>query len=56
MNDDEIQGLFVAAKYPDVQGIPGCEIIRKCWLQQYGGVHECLTDLKALEEQYSRVY
>lgn len=51
MDGEVIQGRFVAAQYPDVRGMPGGEIIRKCWLQQYSGAHECLTDLKALEEQ-----
>ena len=51
MDGEVIQGRFVAEQYPDVRVIPGGEIIRKCWLQQYSGAHECLTDLKALEEQ-----
>ena len=51
MDGEIIQGRFVAAQYPDIRGILGGEIIRKCWLQQYSGAYECLTDLKALEEQ-----
>lgn len=51
MDDEVIQARFVAGQFPDVGGIPGGEVMLKCWRQQYGGAHECLADLVALEEQ-----
>lgn len=52
MDDETIEARFAAEQFPNVDAIPGGEIIRKCWFQQYGAANECLADLIVLERQY----
>ena len=55
-DEEEVTRRFKAMEFPCVDGLIGGEIIRKCWLQMYQDVDECLRELRWVEDQYTTSY
>lgn len=50
LDDDQVEGLFKEAKFPDVSELTGGDIIRGCWTGSLGSARQVAS---ALTEQYS---
>ena len=52
-DEEEITRRFKAMEFPCVDGLVAGEIIRKCWLQRYQNVDECLREVILVDEQHT---
>jgi len=50
-DEDEIVQRYTAGHFPDVKGVMGQTIIRKCWFQKYQTARQCAQDLKDAEAE-----
>ena len=53
VSDKEIQHIYGARHFPDIEGLIVCDVIPKCWTGRYSDAAEVAKDLHHLQAQFS---
>ncbi|KAH6878788.1 hypothetical protein BKA58DRAFT_453025, partial [Alternaria rosae] len=51
LDEDEIHRKFENHNFPPLEELPAEDVIRKCWIGEYGNATEIVGDLQMLEER-----
>ncbi|SPQ26429.1 f4d012ef-3f5c-4572-9a75-b4a44b840c6e [Thermothielavioides terrestris] len=50
-NDAELEALFGADEFPATDDLLLAEVVRKCWMRQYGGAGEVVADIQRVRDR-----